>query len=175
MPADAALGLLAALALNEVRACVAGGWAVDALLGEQTRSHADLDLWVPAVDAEGLFSTFAEEGIDRIHPWPGDRPWNFVLHDGRTRRVDLHFYEHLDEDNLHYGSLADPFLFGRSDISGCGLIAGTALCCETPSFALRCRTGYQSRDIDRHDVHAICTKFSLPLPAGYEQTHTPRG
>ena len=29
-------------------ACVGGGWAVDALLGAQTRGHADRDLWVPA-------------------------------------------------------------------------------------------------------------------------------
>src|SRR4051794_32039079 len=62
----------------------------DLLLGRQTRPHADLDVWAPAHDFEGLLAAFAAYGVDRIHPWPGDRPWNFVLHDGNTRRGDLH-------------------------------------------------------------------------------------
>ena len=71
---------------------VGGGWAVDALLGNQTREHSDLDLWVRAEDLHDVLSVFVEEGIDRILPWPGDRPWNWVVHDGR-RKVDLHLFE----------------------------------------------------------------------------------
>jgi lincosamide nucleotidyltransferase A/C/D/E len=44
MTAGDATALLGRLAEREVNACVGGGWAVDALLGEQTREHADLDL-----------------------------------------------------------------------------------------------------------------------------------
>ena len=52
--------------------------------------------------ARRLFRMFVEHGLDRIHPWPGDRPWNFVLHDGRTRRVDLHLYETLGDGSIQY-------------------------------------------------------------------------
>lgn len=74
MTAGDATALLGRLAEHGADACVGGGWAVDALLGEQTREHADLDLWVPAGDLERLFVAFAECGVDRIFPWPGDRP-----------------------------------------------------------------------------------------------------
>ena len=82
MASDTVVELLAALGDHGVDGCVGGGWAVDALLGEQTRSHSDLDLWLPAEHLEPLFVALTAHGIDRVLPWPGDRPWNFVLHDG---------------------------------------------------------------------------------------------
>jgi lincosamide nucleotidyltransferase A/C/D/E len=170
MPAETALELLTVLGHNGVRACVGGGWSVDALLGAQTRPHADLDLWIPAADAEALFTALVAEGVDRVHPWPGDRPWNFVLHDGRTRRVDLHFYEHLDASRLSFGSITEPFYFTAQDLSGAGAIAGEPVRCESPEFALRCHTGYEPRTVDRQDVAALCRQFRLPVPAEYETT-----
>ena len=95
MPAAEAAHLLRALDDAGVGASIGGGWGVDALLGQQTREHSDLDIWVPATALETLFGVLVADGLDRIFPWPGDRPWNFVLHDGRTRRVDLHLYEVL--------------------------------------------------------------------------------
>lgn len=47
MTAASADGLLGVLGDHGVDACVGGGWAVDALLREQTREHSDLDLWLP--------------------------------------------------------------------------------------------------------------------------------
>ena len=45
--AAAALEVLGVLRSNVVEAWVAGGWGVDALLGEQTREHRDLDILIP--------------------------------------------------------------------------------------------------------------------------------
>ncbi len=44
MTADAAVALLRLFAEHEIAVHVDGGWGVDALLGEQTRPHADLDI-----------------------------------------------------------------------------------------------------------------------------------
>lgn len=164
MPPETARRLIAALQAHEVAVCVGGGWAVDALVGKQTRQHADLDIWVNADDTERLFAAFAEQGVDRIYPWPGDRPWNFVLHDGRSRRVDLHFYESLGEGRLRYGSVAAPFAFTDHDLSGDGEIGGLPVRCERPEFALANHTGYELRDIDRHDVGVLCDRFGLQPP-----------
>lgn len=164
MPAETARALMGALMAQDVAACVGGGWAVDALVRRQTRHHLDLDIWVEARDTEALFVTFVDQGIDRIHPWPGDRPWNFVLHDGGSRRVDLHFYEALEGGHLRYGRATDPFIFSVDDLSGEGEIAGLGVRCEQPEFALRNRTGYQLRDVDRHDVAMLCTEFGLQPP-----------
>ena len=53
IPDHEVVSVLDALAAAGVDAWVDGGWGVDALLGEQTRDHADLDLVVAlgAVDA----------------------------------------------------------------------------------------------------------------------------
>jgi lincosamide nucleotidyltransferase A/C/D/E len=167
MPPETAGALITALDARGTSVCVGGGWAVDALLGRATREHGDLDLWVEAPDTEGLFVAFAELGIDRIHPWPGDRPWNFVLHDGDSLRVDLHLYETLRDGRLHYGSVSAPFVFRVDDLSGSGEIGGLPVRCERPEFALRNHTGYPIRDVDRHDVSVLCRHLGLPLPEEY--------
>jgi lincosamide nucleotidyltransferase A/C/D/E len=167
MPAETACRLISALDAREVAVCVGGGWAVDALVGRQTRRHADLDVWIDAEGTEGLLAALVDEGVDRIHPWPGDRPWNFVLHDGHDRRVDLHLYETLGDGRLHYGSVRAPFRFTDHDLSGAGEIAGMPVRCERPEFALQNRTGYESREVDRHDVAVLCEHFGLRPPPDY--------
>lgn len=167
MPAAEARTLLAALRADGVTACVGGGWAVDALVGSPTRPHGDLDLWAAADQAEGLFAALVDLGVDRLHPWPGDRPWNFVLHDGRSRRVDLHFYEPTTDGRLHYGSVRSPFLLTEHDLSGEGDIAGLSVRCERPEFALQNRLGYDAREVDVHDVAVLCRHFGLDTPEGF--------
>jgi lincosamide nucleotidyltransferase A/C/D/E len=167
MPPETVGTLVTALHNCGVEVCVGGGWAVDALVGRTTRQHADLDVWVDANDFEGLLAAFADQGIDRIYPWPGDRPWNFVLHDGDNRRVDLHVHETLGDGRLHYGSAKAPFIFSDHDLSGTGEIAGISVRCERPEFALQNHTGYELRDIDRHDVALLCEHFGLQPPENY--------
>ncbi len=156
--------LLGVLNGQGVDACVGGGWCVDALVERQTREHSDLDLWLPAADLEPLFVGFAERGLDRIFPWPGDRPWNFVLHDGARLRVDLHLYEPLPEGKLHYGSAIGGVVFPAEALTGRGVIAGTTVRCEAPAWAVRWHTGYPPRAVDRHDVRLLCERFGVDLP-----------
>jgi lincosamide nucleotidyltransferase A/C/D/E len=167
MPSMSARTLVAALEAHGVTVVVGGGWAVDGLVGRETREHADLDIWVDARDTHTLFVAFAELGLDRVLPWPGDRPWNFVLHDGVSRRVDLHIYESLTDGWLHYGGVTTPFIFTTDDFAGEGVIAGKSVRCESPGFALRNHTGYPRREVDRHDVALLCETFALDAPEGY--------
>lgn len=51
MSAAEVLQVLELLEHSHVRVSVDGGWGVDALLGYQTRNHADLDLVLAADDA----------------------------------------------------------------------------------------------------------------------------
>ncbi len=56
---DGVAEILERLAVRGIEVWVDGGWGVDALLGEQTRSHDDLDLVIvrhdcPAAEAAGL-------------------------------------------------------------------------------------------------------------------------
>jgi lincosamide nucleotidyltransferase A/C/D/E len=167
MTEAAVLDLLGSLGASGVDVCIGGGWGVDALLGEQTREHSDLDLWMDARSVEGLFRVLVEDGVDRIHPWPGDRPWNFVLHDGRSRRVDLHIYETVDDGSIQYGSVLDPFFLPAAALAHRGTIGGVAVRCEHPSWALSFHAGYPPRSSDRHDIARLCERFGLEPPAGY--------
>ncbi|MEV0393661.1 nucleotidyltransferase domain-containing protein [Polymorphospora rubra] len=167
MDAADAVALLGRLADHGVEVCVGGGWSVDALLGEQTREHRDLDVWLPAAHLERLFVAFAGTGLDRILPWPGDRPWNFVLHDGVRLRVDLHLYEPLADGALHHGSVVDGVLFPAEALAGRGLIAGVPVRCEAAEWAVRWHTGYPPREVDRHDVPLLCARFGIDLPAAF--------
>lgn len=167
MPAESATWLLAALGREGVDACVDGGWAVDALLGEQTREHSDLDLWVPAASLHEVFRALVPLGIDRVLPWPGDRPWNFVLHDGLSLRVDLHLYEPLPGGDLHYGSVTSPYVVPGVALSGRGRIAGIDVRCVDAEWSVRWHGGYPPRPTDRHDVALLCDRFGIEPPAGF--------
>lgn len=167
MTAESALSVVSELASHAVRVCIGGGWAVDALMGEQTRDHSDLDLWLPAADLDPLIVAFSRLGIDRVLPWGGDRPWNFVLHDGEQLRVDLHLYEELSNGVVHYGSVLNEDRFTTADLSGAGRILDTVVRCETPEWALQCHTGYTPRPVDFSDVTHLCAKFDLPVPEPY--------
>ncbi|BCJ63044.1 nucleotidyltransferase domain-containing protein [Polymorphospora rubra] len=167
MDAADAVALLGRLADHGVEVCVGGGWGVDALLGEQTREHSDLDVWLPAAHLERLFVAVAGTGLDRIFPWPGDRPWNFVLHDGVRLRVDLHLYEPLPDGMLHYGSVVDGVLFPAEALAGRGLITEVQVRCEAAEWSVRWHTGYPPREVDRHDVPLLCTRFGIDLPEAF--------
>jgi lincosamide nucleotidyltransferase A/C/D/E len=162
-----ALRIVSSLRRAGVEATVGGGWAIDALVGRQTRPHSDLDLWVAAEDLEALTKTFVDLGLDRLFPWGNDRPWNFVVHDGGERRVDLHFYEHLSGGQVHYGSVRGGDVFDLAYLRGHGTIDEADVVCESPEWALRCHTGYPPRSVDRDDVKNLCAQFDLPLPDAF--------
>jgi lincosamide nucleotidyltransferase A/C/D/E len=173
MPPESALRLLDSLRSHEVDACLGGGWAVDALLGLQTREHSDLDLWVEAGDAETLFIALAEHHVDRVFPWPGDRPWNFVLHDGRSLRVDLHFFEPLPDGRWHYGSALGGEVLPLEALSGRGSILGNDIRCEAPEWSVRFHGGYPPRPVDHLDVARLCERFAIPMPEGFAPPRHP--
>ena len=165
MTADSAVGLLTALRDEGCHPCVGGGWAVDALLGRQTRHHEDLDLWVRADETAALFRVLTSWDVDRLVPWPDNRPWNFPVEGGRLR-VDLHFYEEVD-DHLRYGSVLEGHRFPRAALEGRGSIGGLPVRCDAPQWSVRWHIGYPLRDVDRHDVPLLCDRFDLPLPTEY--------
>ncbi len=167
MTAASAIELLKALSDGGVDPCVGGGWAVDALIGEQTREHSDLDLWVQAAHLDLLIQVLVTRGLDRLLPWGGDRPWNFVLHDGKHLKIDLHLYEVLPKGAVHYGSVTNGLRFPSESLEGSGRIVRRQVRCDALEWAMRCHTGYPPRPVDVHDVRQLCKRFNLDLPVGY--------
>src|SRR5258708_40276717 len=77
-----------------------GGWAVDALLGRQTRDHDDLDIVVRESNLPHLLEMLAKKGFTRTE---GGRPFNFVLEDAEARKVDVHTIVFDTRGNALYG------------------------------------------------------------------------
>src|SRR5262245_30797067 len=98
MEAQVVIAILATLDESGVQVWVDGGWGIDALLGEQTRQHGDLDLIVASCDVPRLRKALAVEGY---HAEPGGTPANFVLVHPSRGSVDVHVIEF---DDRGYGS-----------------------------------------------------------------------
>ena len=139
-----------------------GGWAVDALLGEQTRRHGDLDVIVRAADAVTLVQHLRLRGF-ADDPREHSTPWHRVYADSHGREVDLHLVEFDADGTGHFG--ADAFAAGTLD--GVGAVGPRTVRCVRPRDLLGWYTGYEPDADDWHDVSALCTRFGLPVPPDY--------
>jgi lincosamide nucleotidyltransferase A/C/D/E len=164
MTADAVLAVLEALGRGGVAASVAGGWAVDALLGRVTRDHGDLDLAIDTADVERAVALLGDVGfaIDA-----DERPARLALRDG-DRVVDLHpVVWAADGLGRQTGLAGEVFIYPPGSTQAVGRISGREIRCLTPELLVRFHEGYAPRPIDRQDMAALADAFDVALPAAY--------
>jgi lincosamide nucleotidyltransferase A/C/D/E len=143
-----------------------GGWGVDALLGEATRPHDDLDLIVRREAVDQAAALLPE--LARAEPeW---QPARFVLRDASGRQVDLHPVR-FDEDGDGWQELVDGSfdLYPAAGLRGSGRLGPRTVRCITPELQLahhQYATGGPD-DIDWDDVRVLCERFGLPVPSIY--------
>ena len=147
---------------------VDGGWAVDALLGEQTRPHADLDLAITRADFDAALRLLGRHGFRTIRD---DGRHIQVVADDEGRIVDLHAFDptvtSVDAGGIrrHGG---DGLAFEADGFDGRGTIDGRGIACIAPATLVRYHTGYEVDADDWHDVRLLCERFDLPIPADYQ-------
>ena len=163
MDASDVRGLLELFELNGLDVYVDGGWAVDALLGTQTRAHGDLDIAIPEADVPRMREILGERGYREVKK---EDSWecNFVLADALGREVDVHSYT-LDEagNNVHGVAYRGEHLKGK------GKIGGYAVRCIAPEWLVRFHTGYDIDEDDFRDVRVLCERFGIALPEEYRK------
>ncbi|MEA2453464.1 MAG: lincosamide nucleotidyltransferase [Actinomycetota bacterium] len=142
---------------------VDGGWGVDAALGEQTRSHGDLDIVLAEPDVEIVVTTLEGLGYTRI-PTPHDKPWNFVLGDAHGHEVDLHVFVFDEVGDGIYGPPENGDMIPGASLTGQGKIDGRWVRCISPEWQVRYHTGYEWDENDRRDMEALAERFQLVLP-----------
>ena len=143
---------------NGLELYVDGGWAVDALLGRQTRVHQDLDIALPETQVPKLRDLLGEKGyrqIDREGTWD----CNFVLADPSGNELDVHSYT-LDES----GNNVHGVEYKREHLTGKGAIHGYPVRCISPVWLVKFHSGYELDENDYHDVKALCERFGIALP-----------
>ncbi len=162
MSAADAVELVQFLADHGISVHVDGGWAVDALLGEQTRPHGDLDIATQHKHVPLLRALMASRGYEEI---ARDDSWacNFVLADGEGRELDVHTYT-LDAEGKCVFGLPYP----AASLTGQGVIAGRLVDCISPEWLVKFHSGYELDEDDYRDVSALCERFGIALPAEYD-------
>ena len=142
---------------------VDGGWAVDALLGNQTRSHDDLDIAIPHEQVPLLRRLMATRGF---HERPQADSWecNFVLADDGERRLDVHSYT-LDATGKNMSGIP----YTAEHLTGTGVIGGRSVRCIDPAWLVKFHVGYEADEKDYHDVRLLCDRFGWPLPSEYSK------
>ena len=146
---------------NGINVHVDGGWGVDALLGEQTRPHADLDIAMRHEDVPKLRGLLESRGYREI---ARDDCWecNFVLADESGREVDVHSYILDTEGNCIFG-----LPYPAESLTGKGIIDGHTVDCISPDWMVKFHTGYKLKMKDFRDVTALSERFGIEIPAEY--------
>lgn len=142
---------------------VDGGWAVDALLGWQTREHSDLDLAINQQYLPRLLNILRR--LDYQYLPRGDE-WlhNFVLENGAGHRIDLHSFVRNSK-----GQIVGGVEYPGDSLNGQGKISGMNVACIHPEWQVDFHLGYPFDHQDYQDVTYICNLFKLPLPAEYQE------
>lgn len=145
---------------------VDGGWGVDALLGTETRTHGDLDLALTTRDAAIFEAALRMLGYNRCDE-ESATGWNYLMAKPNGAVVDLHL---IDLDEAGSGVLAPPEfgnIYPASSLRGKGQIGRVVVKCIAVEDAVAFRDSYRGDEGDRADVHALCSRFGLPIPEQY--------
>ena len=159
MRAADVLSVLGLLTDAGIAAWVDGGWGVDALLGEQTREHDDLDLVVARSDVPLLSGVLGRDGYEVAK---GQLPTCVVLLDPAGRQVDVHPVEFDDAgDGIYRMEDGRDWAYPARGFAGKGRVLGREVRCLTPEVQVLCHAGYELAETDLHDLAALRDRFGI--------------
>lgn len=159
MTADDVLSLLALIRGAGADVWVAGGWGVDALVGEETRAHRDLDLAHRVEREPVLLGVLAGAGFaQRLDA----RPVRFVFADPGGREIDLHPLVFDSDGSATQSSHdpAEPFRY-PADCFTTGTIGGAVVPCVSAAQQVYFHQGYEPADRDLHDMALLRARFGI--------------
>jgi len=163
MTPEAVLEFLDLMRAAGIDVCLDGGWGIDALLGEQTREHADLDVILRVEDLPRLVEVTRAAGYVRQ---PDGTDTNFVLKAESGHVVDVHA---ITFDARGFGVFALPdgrkWPFPPSAFQGRGRIQGRDMRCLSPDAQVQCHgQGYPPDETDLQDMKRLQDRFGVVLP-----------
>lgn len=151
MDADEVVRIIEWLDERAVIYQVNGGWAVDALLGSQTRSHGDLDVFVDVTEVDSFIEWLSGRGYVVVEDW---QPIRVELRCD-DRAVDVHPME-VDAagDGVQKGFGEETFAHRARD-RAVGRIRGRPVVVASAARLVSLRSGYELRPEDHHDLELL--------------------
>ena len=148
---------------SEIAIWLDGGWGVDALLGEETRVHNDIDLFVEKSNSKKFLEIIKEKGFAEVveaYTTTDHTVWK----DDKGRIIDLHIFEFDEQGYLVFeGEAYSPEVF-----SGIGKIGDKEVKCINAKNQVLFHLGYEHDENDVHDVRLLCERFNIPIPNEYK-------
>lgn len=138
---------------------IGGGWGIDALLGEQTREHRDLDLLHRAEQEPRLVELLAGLGYAETVDW---RPVRFVMERPDGLEIDLHPLVFKEDGSAEQASLepGKPFAYPASAFTT-GTIEGEEVPCLSVEQQVHFHQGYEPSERDLHDMARLRERFGI--------------
>jgi lincosamide nucleotidyltransferase A/C/D/E len=153
------LETLRVLADSDVDAVVVGGWGVDALIGEQTRTHDDLDVWVRIEHDGRLRDVLAAGGFLQED---GGVWQNYVLRDPEGRKLDVHLATFRPDGSAIYQMDGGGTYVVGADAFTIGSIGGSVVRCVTAEQQMVDHAcGYEPDEEDRADMRALHERLGV--------------
>jgi lincosamide nucleotidyltransferase A/C/D/E len=159
MTADDLLFIHAVLRAAGTDVWIGGGWGVDALVGDQSREHRDLDLMHRLDQEPAVVAALAEAGFTETLD---ARPVRFVVSDRSEREIDLHPLVFAEDGSAVQASPdpESPFAYPAACFVT-GIVAGTVVPCLSAEQQVYFHQGYEPSDRDRHDMARLRQTFEI--------------
>jgi lincosamide nucleotidyltransferase A/C/D/E len=141
---------------------VDGGWGVDALIGDETRRHADLDLAVDRAILDDAQAALEELGFQHDPAIKPGLPARLVMRDERGRQVDFHplvfdvegdGWQQFWESGRAWGRYPAEHLEAR------GTIGGRPVRCLSAELQVSFHLSHDWTEADEHDLRLLAESF----------------
>ncbi|MBQ6808941.1 MAG: aminoglycoside adenylyltransferase [Firmicutes bacterium] len=146
------LQVLDLLDASGIRYWLDGGWGVDALFGQQSREHRDVDIDFDAVYTEKLLQLLQEQGYRLETDW---LPVRAELHHPQLGYLDIHPFVLEEAGKAKQADLEGGWYLFEADYFGAADFAGREIPCISPKGQKIFHSGYELREKDRHDLQLI--------------------
>jgi lincosamide nucleotidyltransferase A/C/D/E len=163
MTAEALTDLLQLFEKTGIEVWLDGGWAVDAVVGQQTRPHKDVDIILRVSDLPKLRENLRSRGFEIQQ---GGKESNFVLADGSGLEVDVHaIVFDPDGNGVYRMENGSDWIFPAAGFSGRGVVQGIGVRCLSPETQVLCHAhGYVPTEKDFRDMELLQAQFGVELP-----------
>jgi lincosamide nucleotidyltransferase A/C/D/E len=129
-----------------------GGWGIDALVGQQTRDHQDVDVDFDASREDELIAALEDLGY---HERLDERPTRLELEASDGRVVDLHPLQLDPSGDARQQAPDGTWWHFRSEWFTTGQLENRTVPCYTAEGQRYFHSGYQLRGVDLHDLATL--------------------